>query len=307
MKKLVLFALMILFLSSISFLVNADLEGYIFPEYDPGNISINIYSVNPYAVANDQYDNGWHFKLLVNFPEYENNVSFWINDWENAEGEIVETNGNTKIVYDDKDYYLGSESDFSGSDSLIVEDECLVNCPGIQAHFDLFVKIPEAFTGGTFSTTYGVQSLLGPDNICTEDEHGEVSAFPECELTCNEGYVLNDDVCIGTEVPVIESIEKKYVAVDEELSFEINATDVDGDVLTYSSSDLPEGATLEEATFTWTPTENQTGTHKVNFNVTDGLSTVTKKARIEVFTNLECGGIVKEDEHLNWMRFCLSI
>ncbi|MBT4151093.1 Ig-like domain-containing protein [Candidatus Woesearchaeota archaeon] len=298
MKKTTLFTFIfvLLTLSLISLPVNAELEGYVFPEYVPGEISANIYAINPYAVPNDKYENGWHFKLLVNFPEYENNVSFWIDDWKNADGEILKTNGNTKIVYNETDYYISSKQDYSESDSLVVVDECLVDCPGIQTHFDLFVKLPKAFTGGVFSTTHGIQSLVGPEFICPAVENGDVGIFPECVITCNEGYILNEDKCVGKEVPVFELIGKKYVLINNELTFEINATDVDGDLLTYSSDNLPEGATLEGITFNWTPKENQTGTHKVNFNVTDGLSTVTTNVRIGVFTILECNEVVQEDD-----------
>ena len=124
MKKTTLFTFIfvLLTLSLISLPVNAELEGYVFPEYVPGEISANIYAINPYAVPNDKYENGWHFKLLVNFPEYENNVSFWIDDWKNADGEILKTNGNTKIVYNETDYYISSKQDYSESDSLVVVD-----------------------------------------------------------------------------------------------------------------------------------------------------------------------------------------
>jgi hypothetical protein len=60
-----------------------------------------------------------------------------------------------------------------------------------------------------------------------------------------------------------------------------------GDNLTYSASNLPEGATFIGRTFSWTPQDGQEGTYIVCFTVTDpeGLSdsenvTITVNPRV---------------------------
>jgi hypothetical protein len=135
-----------------------DLSGFVFPTYNSDALSINLYAINQFAAPDNTYENGWQFRFLVSFPENEAQISLWVDDWKNANGDILNTAENTKLVYSGNDYLVGSEPDYSESDSFIVKDE-FPSYPGIQAHFDLLVKIPEDFAGGLFSTTYGLKSL----------------------------------------------------------------------------------------------------------------------------------------------------
>ena len=59
-------------------------------------------------------------------------------------------------------------------------------------------------------------------------------------------------------------------------------TDADGQMLTYSSTALPTGATLTGANFAWTPTFEQSGPFPVTFTVSDGSSTDTESITITV-------------------------
>jgi len=53
------------------------------------------------------------------------------------------------------------------------------------------------------------------------------------------------------------------------------ASDADGDQLVYSASNLPDGASFDPntRTFSWTPRYDQAGVYSVRFEVTDGQST----------------------------------
>ena len=76
---------------------------------------------------------------------------------------------------------------------------------------------------------------------------------------------LNDTETVAISVgdvnrpPVLTAIGSKTINVGTNLSFTLNATDPDGDDLTYSATDLPSGATFNAATrmFTWTPGNTQ--------------------------------------------------
>jgi PKD repeat protein len=73
--------------------------------------------------------------------------------------------------------------------------------------------------------------------------------------------------------PVLSSIGNKSVNENATLSFTVSATDIDGDTLTYSASNLPGGASFNTSTrvFTWTPSFSQAGTYNnVTFSVSDG-------------------------------------
>jgi hypothetical protein len=72
--------------------------------------------------------------------------------------------------------------------------------------------------------------------------------------------------------PVLDSIGSKTVNEGQTLTFTVTGSDPDtGQVLTYSASNLPSGATFNPATqtFTWTPASGSAGTYQVTFTVTD--------------------------------------
>jgi len=71
--------------------------------------------------------------------------------------------------------------------------------------------------------------------------------------------------------PVLDSIGDKTTSEDQELSFQLSATDPDRDTLTYSASPLPSGVSLNSSTgiFSWTPAFGQSGDYSVTFTVTD--------------------------------------
>jgi hypothetical protein len=66
--------------------------------------------------------------------------------------------------------------------------------------------------------------------------------------------------------------ESQSVDENRALTFTVEATDPDGDALTYSASGLPAGASFDPATreFSWTPDYTQAGEYTVTFTASDG-------------------------------------
>jgi imidazole glycerol phosphate synthase subunit HisF len=67
--------------------------------------------------------------------------------------------------------------------------------------------------------------------------------------------------------------------------YSVDATDPDGDTLTYSLTVFPEGMTMDSATglIQWTPSEAQVGSHDVTVEVSDGRSgTASQSFTVEV-------------------------
>jgi hypothetical protein len=62
------------------------------------------------------------------------------------------------------------------------------------------------------------------------------------------------------------------VKIGERFTFTISATDPDNDSLIYSAFNLPEGASFDPntQTFSWTPCYDQAGVYTVHFEVSDG-------------------------------------
>jgi hypothetical protein len=96
------------------------------------------------------------------------------------------------------------------------------------------------------------------------DNHGAQSN------TLYRTFTLTSPIPNSNRPPMFEPISNKTVKVGELLEFSVSATDPDGDDLTYSAEDLPQGASFTNQTFSWTPTSEQVGEHPVTFTVSDG-------------------------------------
>jgi len=102
-----------------------------------------------------------------------------------------------------------------------------------------------------------------------------------------DGYQVMrlEELTSTNHAPVLDPIGNKAVYEGQLLEFIVTATDPDGDNLTYSASNLPEGASFDPAaqTFSWTPTYVQAGTYpNVHFGVTDGNLTDVEDITITV-------------------------
>ncbi len=74
----------------------------------------------------------------------------------------------------------------------------------------------------------------------------------------------------GNSGPTFATIGNKEATAGTRLTFQVSASDPNGDTLTYSAPSLPQGATFSGQTFDWTPAADQVGNHQVTFTVSDG-------------------------------------
>lgn len=102
----------------------------------------------------------------------------------------------------------------------------------------------------------------------------DFNAWPQLFANFARNYVWQRGAFVNN-APVFDAGDAAQ-AVDEGsvLSFGVNATDPDGDALTYSASGLPAGATFDPATkqFSWTPDYTQAGDYTVTFTASDGTN-----------------------------------
>lgn len=87
---------------------------------------------------------------------------------------------------------------------------------------------------------------------------------------------------VGNSGPVFAAIGNKEATAGTRLTFQVSASDPNGDTLTYSASNLPQGATFSGQTFEWTPAADQVGNHSVTFTVSDGQSQDSQTITIAV-------------------------
>ncbi len=116
------------------------------------------------------------------------------------------------------------------------------------------------------------------------------SAYP-CDGTLFDGAAFSSvwkytdteaiNIC---HAPLLYSIGSKSVNEGSLLSFTVSGSDPDGDLLTFSATNLPAGASFNQATqtFSWTPTYTQAGLYSVTFMVSDGSLTDSEVVAITV-------------------------
>ncbi|GAH68233.1 unnamed protein product, partial [marine sediment metagenome] len=107
--------------------------------------------------------------------------------------------------------------------------------------------------------------------------------------------------------PILNTIGDKTIKEGELLTFTNYATDPDSDKLTYSASNLPNGASFNPTTrqFSWKPTYNQAGIYNnIRFEVSDGNNNAFQTITINVINVTTQGGggtSIPEEEELEQM------
>jgi hypothetical protein len=78
--------------------------------------------------------------------------------------------------------------------------------------------------------------------------------------------------------------DSSMVNAGENITFFVTATDSDNDTLIYSASNLPDGASFDPdtLTFSWTPRYDQAGVYTIHFEVSDGEFTDAEDVTITV-------------------------
>jgi hypothetical protein len=165
--------------------------------------------------------------------------------------------------------------------------------------------LSNTFQSGTIDNSAGVlrnvySAIMGSGTVSTPGSMATVNMVAGAssgmlELTLSN-VVLSDaysnpapydityaSILVDT-APVLNAIPAMSVEEESALTFVVSATDADGDTLTYSGTSLPQGATFNAAsrTFSWTPARGQAGTYTVGFEVTDGYLNDTAAAAITV-------------------------
>lgn len=82
--------------------------------------------------------------------------------------------------------------------------------------------------------------------------------------------------------PVFDPIEEKRIDEFSVLRFTVHAVDPDGDIITYSASNMPAKATLNATTgeFTWMPVRSDIGERTITFIATSKLKTASISVKI---------------------------
>jgi PKD repeat protein len=135
-----------------------------------------------------------------------------------------------------------------------------------------------------------VNGVVSPISLYSEGFDISVNLIPglnnlKISATDNAGNASEKSIVVKlNSAPVFDTLPDITVSENDPIAFEIRATDVDNDALTYSVSNLPSGAefNVETRAFTWTPDCGQSGVYQVDFSVSDGAITVSETVSITV-------------------------
>jgi hypothetical protein len=110
----------------------------------------------------------------------------------------------------------------------------------------------------------------------------------EVLVQVSDGELVNESSFILTvnhknAPPVLENLESKEVYENELIEFQIPASDIDGDILIFNSSNLPDGANLSaDGLFSWKPEYTDSGKYVFTVNLYDGTDIVSKDYTVNV-------------------------
>jgi hypothetical protein len=222
---------------------NAEIELATDPDGDTLNYTYsNLTDSLPYTISYDQAGtHTLHVAVSDGTTSTEKDIT------------IIVTNANRPPVLDeigDKSATENSPLSFSVNASDADSDEITYlaeNLPsGALLDGQSFSWTPSYEQAGTYQITF-----IASDNQVQDSE----------TITITVGN--------SNQAPVLEAIGDKSVAENSSLSFSVNASDADGDAITYSAEDLPSGASFDGQSFSWTPSYEQAGTYQVTFVASD--------------------------------------
>ncbi|MBI4895417.1 MAG: tandem-95 repeat protein [Candidatus Aenigmarchaeota archaeon] len=147
-----------------------------------------------------------------------------------------------------------------------------------------------------------VFSSLGlPNGASVNNTTGQFSWTPNSSQAgiYNITFVVSDSLLSSNETifilvnntnvaPVLSTVGNKTVNVTQQLTFTLNATDIDNDTVIFSVLNIPIGAVLNSSSgiFNWTPNSSQAGIYNLTFVVSDSLLNATQNITITVFDNI---------------------
>ena len=145
------------------------------------------------------------------------------------------------------------------------------------------VEVPLPDTAGEWRyATYDVDAAtvprgLGGENLAYLTVRGDSGAQVDLDRVELEAQTR-------LTVPRFDDRPDTVGVVGIALTLGVQAADVDGEPLTYSAFDLPDGATLDPGTgeLDWTPGAAQTGTHELTVLADDGTTVSSTTVRVRV-------------------------
>ncbi len=230
-----------------------------------GDSPIDVGNVLTYTVTGLYDDEDYYFAVTA--YDASGNESTYSNIVASSSTSATPTENNApvlssigaKVVSEGATLTFTAAATDADNDNLVYS---ATNLPG-DASFSngSFSWSPDYTSAGTYSVTITVSD-------------GTDSASETVSITVND----------VNRAPVLASIGSQSVSEGSALSFSVSASDSDNDTLTYSASNLPNGASFVSANryFSWTPGSDAAGSYQVTVTVSDGSASDSETVTITV-------------------------
>ncbi|MDM8000973.1 MAG: putative Ig domain-containing protein, partial [Dehalococcoidia bacterium] len=151
---------------------------------------------------------------------------------------------------------------------------------------------------------YGATFDAATRTFCWTPSLRQAGVYSGVRFQVSDGEMTDQEditITVTDEVaPVLNAVGNKSVSEGATLSFTISGSDANGDLLVYTVSNLPGGATFDASTktFLWQPGYGQAGTYAgVRFQVSDGQMADYEDITITVSNSLRPD--VNDDGYVN--------
>ncbi|MBR5272387.1 MAG: heparinase II/III family protein, partial [Clostridia bacterium] len=242
-------------------------------------------------------DNLFNVKGFVSVYSLENGVNTYsyINDGTKV-GSLSTAAAYTGTI---KDFTKGSKFE----NSLTVSFNGTIDPQNLVGRY-LYVDENSLEKG---NSTYEILGVTKSGNNYVLDI-GNITLIDKLDTNGDFVYMVDEGDTFRVPLSAVKAVSKvtlatvgdKSVTAGDKVEFTLSATSSMGNPIAYSSTNLPEGATLDVNTgkVTWTPTTAQVGDHTINFTANDGYGSasttvkVTVKAPTSTVTLSEGGTVV---------------
>mgnify|MGYP001169426471 CR=1 FL=1 len=132
-----------------------------------------------------------------------------------------------------------------------------------------FTKAPLIYMASGFEST--ANANICPSTICTNINYDPSTGVLRFDVAHFTTFFTQQNTTNGA--PIITSTAKTSSIVDEQYSYDVDATDPDGDTLTYSLTTSPTGMSISSSSGLITYTPSATGNFSVTVQASDGSLT----------------------------------
>ncbi|MBC8501059.1 MAG: tandem-95 repeat protein, partial [DPANN group archaeon] len=274
---------------------------------DRVNIYVNLNPpvINTFFPVSDPIINetdSQFFRVNVSDPDGDNVSYFWYLDGSLASSVESYTylsdydsagNYNVTVVVSDETYQVNHYWNLTVLD--IDRPPVIDSVPVVSAVEDL-LYVYDVNASDPDGDELSFNLLVSPVGMVVNVSSGLITWLPgngdvgdhDITVMVSDG-LLNDTqsfiltVSNVNDPPILNPIGDKSVYENETLEFFVNASDPDGDNLTFYANNLPSGATFLNQIFSWIPGFNQSGAYSVEFVVNDSEFTDSETVNITVY------------------------